>query len=86
MIITGKHFTPNQSVPIAISNFPRRGDISRTANADNNGDFTLRVEFAFVTVGKDEDIGDIQVSARDTTSGLFDAKSVSSAPYLIIFP
>ncbi len=86
MIITGKLFTKNTSVPITISNFPKRDVVSRTANADKDGNFMLRVEFAYVTVGRDEEIGDIQVSARDNPTGFFDAESVSSAPYLIRFP
>lgn len=86
MIITGKSFTPNTSAAIAINNFPRRDSISRTANVDASGNFTLRVEFAFVTVGRDEEIGDIQVSARDASTVFFDAETASSAPYIIRFP
>ena len=82
MIITGKGFTPNTSVPIKITNFPRKDEISTNANADASGNFTHRVEFAVVTVGRDEEIGNIGVSARDNTTGLFDAKSVSPAPYI----
>ncbi len=87
MIITGKSFTPNTTATVTISNFPRRGDaISLTGNVDGSGNFTRREEFNFVTVGRDEEVGDIQVSARDNPTGFFDAKSVSSAPYLIRFP
>ncbi len=86
MIIIGKSFTPNTTAAVNISNFPKRDDMSRSANVDGSGNFTLRVEFAFVTVGKDEEIGNIQVSARDTPTGFFDAESVSPLPYLLRFP
>jgi hypothetical protein len=86
MVIIGKLFTSNIAIPVTITNFPRRDTISRTAQTDQSGNFTLRVEFAYVTVGRDEEIGDIAVTVRDDTTGFFDAKSVSSSPYLIRFP
>ena len=84
MIVTGKNFTPSKPVTITITNFPRsEGNITRNLSADASGNFTVRMEFAFKTVDRNEEFINILVTARDETTGQFVIENASPEPYLI---
>jgi hypothetical protein len=84
MIVTGKNFTANKPVTISITNFPRSdGTITRNVTADASGNFTLRAEFGFVTVDRNEQFINMLITARDETTGQFVIENVSPEPYLI---
>lgn len=84
LIVTGKNFTPSKPVTITIANFPRsEGNITRNLSADASGNFTVRTEFSFKTVDRNEEFINILVTARDETTGQFVIENVSPEPYLI---
>lgn len=83
MIVKGKNYSPNKQVTITIVNFPRKeGTITHSANTDASGSFTWSEDFAFTSVGRDEEFINILLTGRDNTTGLFAIQDVSPEPYL----
>ena len=83
MTVTGTNFSPNKSVSITITNFPKGPDnIPSTVTTDSTGKFTFFKDFAFKSVGRDEEFINILVTARDETTGQFAIENTSPEPYL----
>lgn len=84
MIITGKNFSPNKSVTLTLTNFPKADEnIIGNTTANANGGFTYRKEFAYRTVDRNEEFINILVTARDEGTTQFAIENVSPEPYII---